>query len=399
VPCVLRFVKKNPGNARWGSSKDTRDTQNQGTSRPYPRPSGGNNNNRNSNNHKYTRPNASRTENENKGASAGNTQNKAGHNHGSDVICYKCGKMGYTLDQYEDYVEVEDYSDEDPDVVYIRAARAMDRSEMEEILFRDLDATSISAMSTLVDENEVSMDLAIIPNGMTPYELLCMLTEETRLMIFCERNEAWDPKWTLRYIGIMADRYRLKVSHRLLSLGYYLEDEIEDAEYLHQLAHSDRDHFSDITGYCVPDHVVCDACGVCVPHVSEMIFTDREGCTYTRTIIRCQTDPTDVFIHAMNDIEDIPRAYHHHMVRPMGMIDHPIRKNGQTLCLAAYMKINGTEAYSLFDSGSITDAVTPDFTRVVELEAKELVKPVTLQLGSSGSHLKINMTPFSALCL
>jgi hypothetical protein len=112
---------------------------------------------------------------------------------------------GYTLDQYEDYVEVEDYSDEDPDVVYIRAARAMDRSEMEEILFRDLDATSISDTSMLVDENEVSMDLAIIPNGMTPYELLCMLTEETWLMIFCERNEAWDPKWTPRYIGITAD--------------------------------------------------------------------------------------------------------------------------------------------------------------------------------------------------
>jgi hypothetical protein len=143
----------------------------------------------------------------------------------------------------------------------------MDHSEMEEILFRDLDATSISDMSTLVDENEVSMDLTIIPNGMTPYELLCTLTEETRLMIFCERNEARDPNWTPRYVGITADRYRPKVSHRLLSLGYYLDDEIEDAEYLHQLVHSDRDHFSTITGYRVPDHVVCDTCGVCIPHV------------------------------------------------------------------------------------------------------------------------------------
>jgi hypothetical protein len=106
---------------------------------------------------------------------------------------------GYALDQYEDYVEVEDYSGEDMDVVYIRAAWAMNHLEMEEILFRDLDATSISDMSTLVDENEVSMDLAIIPNSMTPYELLCMLTEETWLMVFCERNEARDPKWTPRY--------------------------------------------------------------------------------------------------------------------------------------------------------------------------------------------------------
>ena len=83
---------------------------------------------------------------------------------------------------------------------------------------------------------------------------------------------------------------------------------------------------------------------------------------YTHTIIRCQTDPTDVFIHAINDIEKIPRSYRHHMVRPVGTIDHPVRKNGETLCLAAYVKINGTEAYSLFNSGSTMDAVTPDFT-------------------------------------
>jgi Retroviral aspartyl protease len=128
-----------------------------------------------------------------------------------------------------------------------------------------------------------------------------------------------------------------------------------------------------------------------------MIFTDREGCAYTRIIIRCQTDPTDVFIRAMNDIKEIPQAYRHRMVRPVGMIDRPIRKNGETLCLAAYVKINGTEAYSLFDSGSTTDAVTPDFTWVAALEAKELVKPVTLQLGCSGSHSKINFATESLI--
>jgi hypothetical protein len=110
-----------------------------------------------------------------------------------------------------------------------------------------------------------------------------------------ERNEARDPNWTPRYVGITADRYCPKISHRLLSLGYYLDNEIKDAEYLHQLAHSDRDHFPAITGYHVPDHVVCDACGICIPHVIEMIFTDREGCAYTCTIIRCQMDPMDVF--------------------------------------------------------------------------------------------------------
>ena len=39
-------------------------------------------------------------------------------------------------------------------------------------------------------------------------------------MIYCERKEAQDPNWTLRYVGMTAERYRPKVSHCLLSLGY-----------------------------------------------------------------------------------------------------------------------------------------------------------------------------------
>ena len=35
-------------------------------------------------------------------------------------------------------------------------------------------------------------------------------------------------------------------------------------------------------------------------------------------------------------------------------------------------------------------AVSPDFTRVVSLPVKQLDKPVTLQLGCSGSQLKVN---------
>ncbi len=469
VPRVLRFVKKNQGNYRWGNSKEGRDTQNQGTSRPYPRPSGGNNNNKNSQNRRYTRPATSRNDNENKGAPPGSTQKKTGQNHGGDVTCYKCGKPGhispncptngprvfaaqiidedaedaptesanvqegheenedrdesrshesdhendhdgdpvgsqyesdpegYALDQYEDYVEVDDYSDEGSDVVYIRATRATDRSEIDEILSGDIDVTSISDTSTLVDSGDMSMDLEVIPNGMTPYELLSTLTEETRLMIYCERKESRDPKWTPHYVGTTADRYRPKVSHRLLSLGYDLDDEVEDSEYLHQLAHDEREHFAELTGYRVPDYVVCDACGICIPHVSEMIFTDREGCAYTRTIIRCRTDTTRVFIRAMNDIEETPRAYRYRMVRPVGTMDRPIRGIGETLCLTAYVTINGTKAYALFDSGSTTDAVTPDFTRVANLTVKELAKPVTLQLGCSGSRSKVNFATVSSI--
>ena len=53
------------------------------------------------------------------------------------------------------------------------------------------------------------------------------------------------------------------------------------------------------------------------------------------------------------------------------------------------MTINGVKAYTLFDSGSTTDALSPDFTRVANVPIYELEKPLTLQLGCAGSRSKI----------
>ena len=60
------------------------------------------------------------------------------------------------------------------------------------------------------------------------------------------------------------------------------------------------------------------------------------------------------------------------------------------MCLAAYVKINGVEAYTLFDSGSTTDSISPDFTQVAQVPVKTLEDPVTLQLGCVGSWSQIN---------
>jgi hypothetical protein len=78
------------------------------------------------------------------------------------------------------------------------------------------------------------------------------------------------------------------------------------------------------------------------------------------------------------------------MTRPLKLISRPVHVNGEGLCLAAYVTINGIQAYTLFDSGSTTDAVTPDFTRVAKLPTYTLDDPVTLQLGCIGSRSKIN---------
>ena len=121
-----------------------------------------------------------------------------------------------------------------------------------------------------------------------------------------------------------------------------------------------------------------------------MIFNNGDGTAYTRTIIRCRTDTGQVFICAINNTEEAPRAYQYRMVRPVSLINRPIREDGKDLCLAAYVKINSVKVYTLFDSGSTMDAVSPDFTQIAQLSIKELDKPVTLQLGCSGSRSKVN---------
>ena len=63
------------------------------------------------------------------------------------------------------------------------------------------------------------------------------------------------------------------------------------------------------------------------------------------------------------------------MTRPAGTIAQQQRVNGEDLCLAAYLSINGIRAYTLFDSGSTTDAVSPDLARVAELPLLALDKP------------------------
>src|ERR1700720_87215 len=78
------------------------------------------------------------------------------------------------------------------------------------------------------------------------------------------------------------------------------------------------------------------------------------------------------------------------MTRPVGTIMRPKRVNGEDICPGAYVSINRIRAYTLFDSGSTTDAVSPNLAQVAELPLLALDKPVTLQLGCSDSRSKVN---------
>ncbi|KAF9256427.1 hypothetical protein L218DRAFT_804977, partial [Marasmius fiardii PR-910] len=57
--------------------------------------------------------------------------------------------------------------------------------------------------------------------------------------------------------------------------------------------------------------------------------------------------------------------------------------------LAGWIELNGVKAFTLFDSVSCADAISPDFTRAAKIKVFRLENPVTFQLGTKGSRSRV----------
>ena len=68
----------------------------------------------------------------------------------------------------------------------------------------------------------------------------------------------------------------------------------------------------------------------------------------------------------------------------------PDRDPAQSAVLSAMIEIAGHTAYTMFDSGSTTSAVTPEYSHIARTPKVVLEDQVVLQLGCSGSRSKIN---------
>ncbi|KAJ7197076.1 hypothetical protein C8J57DRAFT_1106032 [Mycena rebaudengoi] len=74
----------------------------------------------------------------------------------------------------------------------------------------------------------------------------------------------------------------------------------------------------------------------------------------------------------------------------IGLLDQPNRGRALTACISALLNINGTEAYTLIDTGSTTNSITPEFAKATKAPCIVLKEQVTLQLGCVGSQSRIN---------
>jgi len=71
-------------------------------------------------------------------------------------------------------------------------------------------------------------------------------------------------------------------------------------------------------------------------------------------------------------------------------LDRPQRSKRQETCLAGWIRVNGVDAFTLFDSGSNTDTLSPAFAQVSDTQTRKLDQQVPLQLGTVGSRAAIN---------
>lgn len=286
--------------------------------------------------------------------------------------------------EYFEYVEANSSDDEDEGVVFIRAMGANGDKPVNDV-------------PIIEDAQNDASNLVPIPQGWYPIDVLHALTDDERVMIFITRKRDDDPMWTPSKAP-EGDDPKGELPVELVQLGYTTADEFADADWLEELLDRNYDLFQQMTGY--RKRYDCSVCGDCAPRVGEIHSVDIDGNEYHQLGLVCGRDRSRPFdttassnspsIRAMGAQDETPRVYRASMRRPMGTIRRPERKNGEQLCLAAYVKLNGVKAYTLFDSGSTTDSVSPDFTRVAMMPVKTLEDPVTLQLGCVGSRSKIN---------
>lgn len=82
--------------------------------------------------------------------------------------------------------------------------------------------------------------------------------------------------------------------------------------------------------------------------------------------------------------------YRASLEKPEDPMSRPKRSEAERRTLSMYVDINGVRAYTMFDTGSTANAISPDFARLAGIPVNPLLEPVPLQLGCIGSRSSIN---------
>lgn len=227
--------------------------------------------------------------------------------------------------------------------------------------------------------------------------LFGVLTTHQRREIYSTRKRAYELEWEPNG-PVPSSVHWWQPPAGIADLGYEYHDEERDIQFLWDLSWEDTSKYKVLTGRDPPARQNCLSCERCRPIRGCTLIRKPGYGEYPVYTYQClvtgarfpSTIPNGPSIYAMAETNQPARVYRASMRKPVGEMSRPKRDVRRQQCLAAYIELNGNKAYALFDSGSTTDSVTPDFTRVADLPVYTLKDPVTLQLGCVGSRSKIN---------
>jgi hypothetical protein len=104
---------------------------------------------------------------------------------------YDSDQEKYSLDEYEEYVEVDDYNDEDDDtsVVYIRSGRISEQETSEaepdsELSDSESDTTLVNGITNDQTEEGPQRPEVEVPAWVSPYDFLGRLSDTSRIELF-----------------------------------------------------------------------------------------------------------------------------------------------------------------------------------------------------------------------
>ncbi|KDQ59354.1 hypothetical protein JAAARDRAFT_192858 [Jaapia argillacea MUCL 33604] len=113
---------------------------------------------------------------------------------------------------------------------------------------------------------------------------------------------------------------------------------------------------------------------------------DASSVEYMHMMHVMDNAPSDIaFQFAMKDAEIEPGPSRSRMIKATGKGSRPTKTQQSKDCRTAYVDIGGSKAFGLFDTGSTTDSISPEFAHVARLKVFELENPASLQLRCVGS--------------
>ena len=138
-----------------------------------------------------------------------------------------------------------------------------------------------------------------IPSDWYPIDLLKALPPSERVYIFSTRRKEEDPLWSpspnLEENNPLGD-----IPLYLVGIGYTIEDQYADADWLERMATRHPSDFQSLTGYQCHTSPTCDECGECLPQVEETLFTNNKGVIIPRYRMVCEKQLPIVDIRAMS---------------------------------------------------------------------------------------------------